>query len=276
MTYWNQHHLTELINQTRLLLQSIGGLENFKEETDYYTPSNLRPRFPTLNHIHVRLCDSIRNTARMRLVINDNRFEAITDQLIKCTLESICIGDIDLVTGIVKSGCGLSETEQEEKRSWLIFRRGVIDAACYLKRFRNPAEFYGYVDSNADTVDRAWSVALELDSIKGVGPPLACDFLKEIGVDRYGKPDVHIKRIFSRLKLIGKNNQDREAFGVIWQISSLTSYSPAVIDKILWMAASGRWDRTLDKQLDRVARKKQQMWRKERFSSLMDNFLQGI
>jgi hypothetical protein len=211
----------------------------------------------------------------MRLVINDNRFEAITDQLIKCTLESICIGDIDLVTGIVKSGCRLSETEQEEKRSWLIFKRGVVDAACYLKRFRNPTEFYGYIDSNVDTIDRAWNLAIELDSIKGVGLPLACDFFKEIGVDRYSKPDVHIKRILSKLKLIGNTNQDRQAFGVIWQISCLTTYSPAVIDKILWMAASGRWDRTLDKNLDKNIRERQQKDRKQLFNSLLSKFIKG-
>lgn len=276
MTCSSDDHLKQLVVQTKSLLESIGGTEVLREELGYYEPSRLRTQFPTMSHIHVRLSDSVRNTARMRLVITDDRFEVIANQLISHTLASICGGGLDLVTGIAEASCRVSENEQKEKKSWITFKQGVVDAACYLKRFRGPTEFYGYVDSNADTVDRAWSLALELDSIKGIGPTLACDFLKEIGVDRYGKPDVHIKRIFSRLKLIGKNNQDREAFGVIWQISRLTSYSPAVIDKILWMAASGRWDRTLDKQLDRVARKKQQMWRKERFSSLMDNFLQGI
>jgi len=273
MTVSSDEHLKELVVQTKSLLESIGGTEMLREELGYYEPSILRAQFSTMSHIHIRLSDSIRNTARMRLVITDDRFEVIADQLISYALESICCGGLDLITKLVEVSCKLSENKQKEKKSWITFKQGVVDAACYLKRFKSPTEFYDYVDSNAATLDGAWSLALELDSIKGIGTPLACDFLKEIGVDRYGKPDVHIKRIFSRLKLIGNNNQDRQAFRVICQISCLTSYPPAIIDKILWMAASGRWDRTLDKQLDRVARKKQQMCRIERFNSLMGNFL---
>ena len=61
-----------------------------------------------------------------------------------------------------------------------------MDGACYLKSFRDTKGFYSYVDDNTDTVDQAWNLALVLDQIKGIGPPLACDFLKEIGVDCYG------------------------------------------------------------------------------------------
>jgi len=118
-------------------------------------------------------------------------------------------------------------------------------------------------------------LALELDSIKGIGPPLACDFLKEIGIDRYGKPDIHIKRTFSRLKLIGEFNQDKEAFKVLWHMAHLSGCSPAVVDKVFWIAASGRWDKTLDKELDKVEQKEQQLHRKQRFNSFLNKFVKS-
>jgi len=276
MTYGDEHRLTELVRQTTLLLQSIGGIEAFQKEISYYTPSKLRPKFPTLSHIHVRLCDSIRNAAWMRRVITDTRFESIASHLFTWSLESISSGGLTLVTKIIDESCQISECDQDQKRAWTTFKNGAVDGTRYLKEFGGSREFYEYIDHSVATEDQAWGLALEIDrKIKGVGAALACDFLKEIGVDRYGKPDVWIKGTFSRLKLIGEAKQDRQAFGVIWHMSSLTGHSPAAIDKIFWMAASGRWDRTLDKQLDQAARKKQQiMWRRQRFSRLVDDFLQ--
>jgi len=272
----NELHLAALLRQTISLLQSIGGAKAFQEEIDYYTSSNLRPKFPTLNHIHIRVCDSIRNTSRMRLVITDPHFESIASNLFSSSLESISSEGLALVTQIIEASCQISEPDQSQKRAWRIFKNGVVDGASYLKEFEGQKKSYEYIDHKVATEDQAWDLALEIDGkIEGVGPALACDFLKEIGVDHYCKPDVWIKSTFSRLRLIGETNQDRQAFGVIWHMSSLTGYSPAVRDKIFWMAASGRWDKTLDKQLEQPARKKQQMWRRQRLSSLGDNFLQG-
>jgi thermostable 8-oxoguanine DNA glycosylase len=109
--------------------------------------------------------------------------------------------------------------------------------------------------------------------VKGIGPALACDFFKEIGIERYGKPDPHIKRTFSKLKLIGEINQDVQTFMMLWHLADLTNNLPAVVDKILWIAASGRWDKTLDRELSERDRKEQQLHRKQGFDSLLEQLL---
>ena len=183
MVYSNEDYLTNLLRSTRSLLESIGGVEALQQELDYYEPSGLRAKFPTVNHIHIRLCDSIRNTQRMRLVITDQLFETIAEQLLRCTLDLICGGGVELVTQIIQMSCQLSEDGQNKKRSWGIFKQGVVESSCYLRNFESPKQFYSYIDSKVHTVDEAWSLALELDPIKGIGPSLACDFLKEVGVE---------------------------------------------------------------------------------------------
>ena len=268
----NDGYLKSLVRRTRSLLEAIGGAEVLQEELDYYRPSRLRLRFLTIGPIHVRLCDSIRNASRMRLVITDRYSEAIANHLLAHSLDSICNGGVKLVTEIVRDSCQLSEDAQNEKRSWGIFKQGVVDSACYLKKFKDSKEFYSYIDSNTDTADQAWNLALKLDLIKGIGPPLACDFLKEIGVDKYGKPDLHIKDTFAKLRLISEDKQDREAFEVLWRMGELTGYSTAVVDKIFWMAASGRWDKTLDERLTQDQKRLQNL-RKQCFDTLLDIFL---
>jgi len=268
----NEDHLKNLVQSTRTLLENIGGTELLQKELDYYQPNKLRAKFPTINHVHVRLCDSIRNTQRMRLVITDSRFELIAKQLLNCPLDLICHRGIEFITEVIRINCQLPDDAQERRRSWHIFKCGVVQAAHYPSVFGSAKQFYHYVDSNVQTMDEAWNLALELDAIKGIGPPLACDFLKEIGVDRYGKPDVHIKRTFSKLKLINNINQDRGAFEVLWQMASASNCAPAVVDKIFWMASSGRWDRTLDKELAAGPKSMARTHRKQRFNTLLDQF----
>lgn len=68
-------------------------------------------------------------------------------------------------------------------------------------------------------------------------------------------------------------DQDRKTFQVLWHMADLSGYSTAVVDKIFWMAASGKWDKTLDKEPDEGNRKEQQLHRKQRFSNLLDKLL---
>lgn len=82
------------------------------------------------------LCDSTRNTQRMRLVITDHLFEVIASQLLSRNLDLICDGGIELVTRIIHKNCQLSEDAQNTKRTWGIFKQGVVDSACYLGNFR--------------------------------------------------------------------------------------------------------------------------------------------
>jgi thermostable 8-oxoguanine DNA glycosylase len=41
--------------------------------------------------------------------------------------------------------------------------------------------------------------------VKGIGFPLACDFLKEMGFTGFAKPDVHIKTIFKAVIRVAIN-----------------------------------------------------------------------
>jgi hypothetical protein len=224
-----------------------------------------------MNDVHLRLCDSIRNTSWMHRVITDERFQRTGRAFLDYDLDSVCAGGSTPVMAIIRRNCSVSFGELSAKRSWRTFTQGVVDGACYLAKFSGPKHFYDYIDSNTHTSEQAWSLAVSLDErIRGVGRALACDFLKEIGVDRYGKPDTQIIKTFRALEIIDGIDEQKEAFDVIWQMAESSGLSPAVVDKILWVAASGRWDRTLDKTLAAGGSKKQQARRRELFRNLLE------
>lgn len=109
-----------------------------------------------------------------------------------------------------------------------------------------------------------------------MGAFLVCDFFKEVGVDYYGKPDRQVKDIFTKLNLVVERDQDWKTFELFWHIAAITAFSPSVVDKIFWIAASGRWDKTLDGKLSEPERKAQQLYRKQRFHSLLQNSFRDI
>lgn len=82
--------------------------------------------------------------------------------------------------------------------------------------------------------------------ISGMGFPLACDFLKELGFSEYGKPDVHLKDIFKALNLIDQNEKsatklDYQTFKVIDRIAEENDTTAYSVDKIFWLIGSGNF-----------------------------------
>jgi thermostable 8-oxoguanine DNA glycosylase len=80
--------------------------------------------------------------------------------------------------------------------------------------------------------------------VSGIGFPLACDFLKELGFSEYGKPDVHLKDIFKALDLIDPNEKsasklDYQTLKVIDRIAKENGTTAYAVDKIFWLIGSG-------------------------------------
>lgn len=269
------HDLGTTIRGTQALLQEIADEEGdhgaLQQEIDCYSPFELRAAFRTMNDLHMRLCDSICHTSWMRRVITDERFQRIRSAFLDYDLDSVCAGGSIPVIAIIVRHCSVSFGELSAKRSWGIFTRGVVDSACYLSQFSGPKQFYDYIDGNTHTSEKAWSLAENLDQrVEGIGRVLACDFLKEIGVDRYSKPDTQIVKSFRTLNLIDGIDEQKEAFDIIWHMADLTGLSPAGIDKMVRIATSGRWDKTLDKTLAAGALRKQRARRKKLFRILLE------
>ncbi len=60
--------------------------------------------------------------------------------------------------------------------------------------------------------------------VQGVGFPLACDFLKELGFANYGKPDVHIIEIFEASGLVAKGATNYQILKAISRIADSTGF----------------------------------------------------
>ncbi len=125
---------------------------------------------------------------------------------------------------------------------WPKYSRTILSAAAFLSRFKSGKDFnewanHFYADSRSQA---ALPLVLGIE-IEGIGYPLACDFLKELGYVDYGKPDVHIMDIFIGIGLCQERASPYHFQKAISRIADAAGVSAYVVDKLFWLIGSGRF-----------------------------------
>lgn len=135
-----------------------------------------------------------------------------------------------------------------KKSIWVRYANAILSGAKFMSQFKNEKDFYRWVNFFNNDERAREALPLLLDSkIKGMGFALSCDFLKEVGYTKFGKPDVHIKKIFTRLGL-SQTEDDSVVFNAIERIAQNVKKKPYTVDKLFWLIGSGNFYRNRDKK----------------------------
>jgi hypothetical protein len=115
--------------------------------------------------------------------------------------------------------------------------RTVLSAAKFLSQLESAEEFYGWVASFDGLDERARpALPMLLDTeIAGLGFPLACGFIKELGYENFSKPDVHVKDIFWAIGLCPWGTSDYEVFKAVARVARNVGVTPYNVDKLFWL-----------------------------------------
>ena len=133
---------------------------------------------------------------------------------------------------------------------WPIYCRSIIEGAYFITKFESPSDFYKTIDKFVEDNRVKYAFPLMMSSeIYGFGLALACDFIKELGYENYGKPDTQLKNIFSSLGLIETKNKQKiqvelDVLKLIDEIAHINKVTPYQVDKIFWLIGSGMFSRT--------------------------------
>jgi len=119
--------------------------------------------------------------------------------------------------------------------------RGCISAAkFFLQIERDFGSFYSFLQpfaiSSTPVVER-WSVVCLLSNhIPWMGNAIACDFLKEVGLATYSKPNVHAKRALFRHGLTPVEDiDDFTCFTEVDKLAQASGLEAAYVDRMLWV-----------------------------------------
>ena len=123
-------------------------------------------------------------------------------------------------------GCSLPS------HSWEAYAEGLIDAARYLIDLD-----LSYNDYITQTNENSDAVLRDICRIRGIGPALARNFLKELGVMEFGKPDVHLLEVFRAFDptVINEESFDRS----LEVQAARAGVSPYEFDRVIWLICTG-------------------------------------
>lgn len=137
------------------------------------------------------------------------------------------------------------KVRREPKSLWVQYCKSIYSAAAFFSKFGDLPTFRAWVSSFTVSPDHVAALPLVLAAeIHGFGVALACDFLKEIGYEEYGKPDTHTRNILSELGF-SEGTSDYFLMRDISRIAKVCSTTAFQLDKILWLIGSGKFYLTL-------------------------------
>jgi hypothetical protein len=130
---------------------------------------------------------------------------------------------------------------------WLRYCKTIISSSIFLSQFDSHVGFYEFVDTyyQEDRMRPFLPMLLSYE-IDGFGFALSCDFLKEMGYVKFGKPDTHVKDVFVALGLLGNTSKnsskaDYLSLRIIEHIATVNNTSAYAVDKLLWLIGSGNF-----------------------------------
>lgn len=216
---------------------------NERDLEKYYIGDN--SNFTSLEDVLIRLIYSAQNYQRMPNVIKFNdRFDRI--KVILYEFDYNKIAEMEAIDLYYKFRKEFNVTSKDTKmNSWYKWSKSIIDSAKFVCNFKDVEDFKHFVSLyDYNTITRMSLPLLISSKISGIGFPLACDFLKELGYSNYPKPDVHIVDIFVNLGLSDDNiiNVFEAVIRMYEDCKEVDStVTPYKIDKILWLICSGRF-----------------------------------
>jgi hypothetical protein len=125
---------------------------------------------------------------------------------------------------------------------WPKYCKTILSAAAFFTQFKGGKDFYAWANHLYEDPRSMAALPMILAAeVDGIGYPLACDFLKELGFVNYGKPDVHVIEIFAGIGLCPDGASPYQVQKVISQIAGAAEVSAYAVDKVFWLIGSGKF-----------------------------------
>lgn len=236
-----------VFNEAKIFLLDETPKEITKDILDQYCilpePTN---ETITLSKIYRGLLDSAQNSSMKSSVIGgsingiDNLGKVLYNFNSSKTLDDFSEKPELLLETIKKELHPKGKIRETNLSIWPQYCKTILSAAKFLTQFKHEKEFLDWIDTyynDKETISELPKIISK--EVHGLGFALACDFLKDLGYSKFGKPDVHIKEIFEGTSLVLKNSSDYQILDAIIRISDNVNEKAYKVDKIFWLIGSG-------------------------------------
>lgn len=195
---------------------------------------------PNLSAGYAILLGTLRNGTIISSVVNKGMVEEILDKLDDYDPKRVKRGKRrlqNILERVDKNVRGDSSNKDSERKLLGQFCKGAYEGAVYLAEYQSWEHFQREVERNK-THEAQWQFACSMGKrIVGIGPTLACSFLKDSGFLQYAKPDTQVRKQIR--EATGKLLSEKEAFMLICEAAEELGVTPYALDKMLWLMKTG-------------------------------------
>lgn len=212
----------------------------------YLNPLTINPKPTSKEGIYQRILESAQNAHMKAGVIGRaiggvGRLSHVLEDFIpKAVLNKYGTGWEAILDDIVEQLHPRGKIRRTPRGIWPHYCQTILSAANFVEQFASADDFFSWVDFfDRDDRARASLPMLLSHEIEGLGFALSCDFLKELGYVNFPKPDVHLRDIFTALRLCQNKSDDYLLFKSIIRVAGHANVSAYDADKVFWLIGSG-------------------------------------
>ena len=126
-----------------------------------------------------------------------------------------------------------SNGKDDQNNSWKKYAKNVCGIAAYISQFNSAEDMSQYFNCPQNADERIALAEKIAEEIPQWGFKMACNWLKDIGISGFAKPDSVLSYIFTNLGLSEK--KDKLVFKAINQMAEDNQTSTFVVDMVFWL-----------------------------------------
>lgn len=144
--------------------------------------------------------------------------------------------DVDKLFDDLCSQC-VPDSEQSRKGAWYKFAENIITLTEYLSRFRDIDELYKMFEKADSAEEKTELVNTISAKVKYWGFTMTSNWIKDMGIMGFCKPDRHVCAIINGIYQTGKNEKD--VFVKVIEVAEQCNVSSFELDRLLFLIGSG-------------------------------------
>lgn len=129
------------------------------------------------------------------------------------------------------------DSEQSPKGAWYKFARNIITLGAYLSEFSDIDELYQEFEKAESPEEKIKLVNKVSAQVSQWGFAMASNWIKDMGMTGYCKPDQHIRAIIDGIYQTGDNM--KTVFKKVIEVANQCNVSPFKLDRVLFLVGSG-------------------------------------
>ena len=218
-----------------------------REVVESYLDPDSAIKVSTVNDLYYRILVSAQNANRKPKVIGESIGGV---EKLASVLFGFCPSEVlakyegnpeGILETIIEKLRPNGEIGRTPRSIWPQYCQTILSAAEFFSQFESSKDFFDWAKHFPSDKRSFTALPLVLAAeIYGIGFPLACDFLKELGFD-FGKPDVHIVYQFKALGLVKKNPSEYLVLKAIKRVAEHVGVCAYNVDKVFWPIGSGNF-----------------------------------